>query len=273
MRVRSSLGCLAAVLPLVATAAAGAQELLDRPGPIERSANPITPENPIPARTLSVTPLYPPEAASIDAMGRISLIITINELGRVSEVRRPAAPPLILSVRTSDPALLRSAGEALTKASADAVRQWQYAPPAKPPVAFSIGILFKPGAEPELMPVSQAPAPRPEAARTPPATEPLPPEWGDVVRVGGDIRPPSKVGHVNPVYPAEARDARVQGVVIMTALVDAEGRVADVRVLRSIPMLDQAALDAVRQWQFTPTLLNGNPVPVAMTVTVSFTLR
>ena len=52
-----------------------------------------------------------------------------------------------------------------------------------------------------------------------------------------------------------------------------EGRLKDAKVLRSIPLLDQAALDAVKQWQFTPTLLNGVPVPVIMTVTVNFTLQ
>jgi periplasmic protein TonB len=60
--------------------------------------------------------------------------------------------------------------------------------------------------------------------------------------------------------------------VILETLIGANGRVEDARVLRSIPLLDQAALDAVRQWEFTPTLLNGNPVPVIMTTTVQFSL-
>ena len=69
-----------------------------------------------------------------------------------------------------------------------------------------------------------------------------------------------------------AQQARVQGVVIIEALIDDRGEVANARVLRSIPMLDDAALSAVSQWQFTPTLLNGAPVGVIMTVTVNFTL-
>ena len=64
----------------------------------------------------------------------------------------------------------------------------------------------------------------------------------------------------------------MQGVVIIEVTLDTEGSVADTRVLRSIAMLDDAALEAVRQWKFTPTLLNGVPVPVIMTVTVAFTL-
>jgi protein TonB len=76
-----------------------------------------------------------------------------------------------------------------------------------------------------------------------------------------------------PVYPAEARDAGVQGVVIIEAVIGKDGKVMSAKVLRSIPALDQAALDAVRQWEFTPTLLNDVPVNVMMTVTVNFTLQ
>jgi TonB family protein len=95
----------------------------------------------------------------------------------------------------------------------------------------------------------------------------------DAVRVGGDIKPPTKIRDVRPAYPEVAQKARVQGVVICEVLIGPEGWVTDARVLRSIPLLDQAAFDAVRQWEFTPTLLNGNPVPVIMTVTVNFTLK
>ena len=96
---------------------------------------------------------------------------------------------------------------------------------------------------------------------------------GTPVRVGGNIKTPTKVKDVKPVYPPIAQSARVQGVVIIEATIGPDGRVKDAKVLRSIPLLDQAALDAVKQWQFTPTLLNGVPVPVIMTVTVNFTLQ
>jgi protein TonB len=106
----------------------------------------------------------------------------------------------------------------------------------------------------------------PEAPPPPPPPPPAP------VRVGGAIKPPVKTKHVAPQYPPIAQSARVQGVVIIEATIGPTGSVQDARVLRSIPLLDAAALDAVRQWQFTPTLLNGVPVPVIMTVTVQFTL-
>ena len=92
------------------------------------------------------------------------------------------------------------------------------------------------------------------------------------IRVGGAIRQPQKIREVAPVYPAIAQAACVQGIVIIEATIGADGHVVNARILRSVPLLDEAALDAVRQWQYTPTLLNGVPVPVIMTVTVQFTL-
>jgi len=92
------------------------------------------------------------------------------------------------------------------------------------------------------------------------------------LRVGGQIKPPIKVKDVKPVYPAIARSAGVVGAVTIEATIGEDGKVIDATVVRSIPLLDQAAVDAVRQWVYTPTLLNGVPVPVIMTVTVSFTL-
>jgi protein TonB len=90
------------------------------------------------------------------------------------------------------------------------------------------------------------------------------------VRVGGGVREPRKVVDVTPVYPHVAAQARIQGVVIIEATIDARGRVANTKVLRGVPVLDEAALDAVRQWVYTPTLLNGVPTPIIMTVTVTF---
>lgn len=93
------------------------------------------------------------------------------------------------------------------------------------------------------------------------------------VRVGGDIKPPKKIQDANPLYPDIARQARVQGIVILEAIIDPQGNVTNVRVLRSIPLLDQSAVEAVRRWKYEPTLLNGVPVPIVMTVTVNFSLQ
>jgi protein TonB len=105
-------------------------------------------------------------------------------------------------------------------------------------------------------------------APPPPAVDRAP-----VVPAGGVVQRPMKVRDAAPTYPAIARAARVQGIVIIEATIGVNGNVQDARILRSIPLLDAAALDAVRQWQYTPTRLNGTPVAVVMTVTVNFRLE
>jgi TonB family protein len=92
------------------------------------------------------------------------------------------------------------------------------------------------------------------------------------VRIGGRTKPPTKIKDFKPVYPAIARSARVSGVVTIEATIGPDGKVIDAQVVRSVPMIDQAALDAVRQWEYTPPLLNGKPASVIVTVTITFTL-
>jgi protein TonB len=98
-------------------------------------------------------------------------------------------------------------------------------------------------------------------------------EVGGPMRVGGDIQPPEKIVHVNPEYPELARRARVQGPVILEAMIDKQGNVSDARVLRGLAMgLDEAAMAAVKQWKYTTTFYDGQPVDVILTVTVVFEL-
>ena len=68
-------------------------------------------------------------------------------------------------------------------------------------------------------------------------------------------------------------NSRVEGVVILDVIIDDHGTVTSTRVLKSVALLDQAAIDAVRQWRFTPARLNGEAIPIVMTVTVSFRLQ
>ena len=105
----------------------------------------------------------------------------------------------------------------------------------------------------------------------PPPPPPPPPAAQQPVRLSG-IEAPRKIVNVDPVYPRIAQLAHVEGVVILEAVIDARGRVESLRVLRSLAPLDQAAIDAVRQWVYTPTLLNGVAVPIYLTVTVNFRL-
>jgi protein TonB len=109
-----------------------------------------------------------------------------------------------------------------------------------------------------------APPPPPPVRAAPPAA----------VRVGTyGVRPPQKLNEVSPAYPPIAAAAHIQGIVIIEATISENGTVINARVLRSVPLLDQAAIEAVKQWRYNPSMLNGVPVPVIMTVTVNFTLR
>lgn len=93
------------------------------------------------------------------------------------------------------------------------------------------------------------------------------------VRPVGEVRMPRLIKRVEPLYPEIARQARVQGIVILEATTDIYGRVENVKVLRSVPLLDGAAVDAVRQWVYEPMVVNGRPRAVVFTVTLRFELN
>jgi TonB family protein len=261
------------------------------PGPLERAAKEITPENPIPRRTYSVVPLYPPDAAQGQRIA-VTVRLTLDSSGRVAEARALGRGAMAFvsadgtaavggrAGRISAPPISAEAQKPLQpfyRAAVEAVRQWQYQPPASAPMSFDVSFLFRPDAATEVIGhgadgLARASALRAAAPPPPPPPPPDPAFAQGAIRVGNAVRQPTKIKHVDPVYPPIAQSARVQGVVILEARIDEQGRVSDARVLRSIPLLDQAALDAVRQWEFTPTLLNGAPTPVIMTMTVQFTL-
>lgn len=108
-----------------------------------------------------------------------------------------------------------------------------------------------------------------------PAVELLPPspKSSAAIRIADLPQPPRKLVDARPAYPESARAARIAGTVVLEAVIDKSGRIDDVRVLRSVPLLDQAAVDAVRQWRYTPSTLRGQPVAVLVTITVNFTLQ
>jgi TonB family protein len=133
-----------------------------------------------------------------------------------------------------------------------------------------------------LPPVAPPPPPPPPAGAgvtggvigsIPPAPPPPPPPPSAPVRVGAEILPPKKVKDVAPVYPAIAQQARIQGLVFIEAVIGPTGKVTEAKIVRGNALLNEAALAAVRQWEYTPTLVNNVPVSVIMTVTVSFALK
>lgn len=126
------------------------------------------------------------------------------------------------------------------------------------PITMQVGTLQ------ETISVAERRPARPEPARA----------TSGPVRIGGNIRTPKKLAHVSPVYPPAMRDAGLEGVVPLEALIGRDGNVASVRIVSALvhPEFAKAAVEAVRQWRFDPTLLNGEAIEVAMTVTIRFSL-
>jgi TonB family protein len=219
-----------------------------------------------PIKVRDVRPAYPPAAM---AEGRQGIAIVEAVIGTDGTV--------------TDATILRSIGDDLDRAALDAVYQWVFRPTTlngQPvPVIMTVTVNFMldgdgqippPPPPPPVPPVGDVPPP------PPPPDPPAPPVWspGDPpLRVGGHIKEPKKIKDVRPIYPQEAQESRVSGIVILELLIDEEGMVSEARVIRPVALLDEAARDAVLQWQFMPTLINGQAVPVIMTVTVNFTLQ
>ena len=245
------------------------------PGPIEQTAVLASPDQPAPRRIHEEQPVYPSDPAARLMSARITMRATVDERGEVAEARATAIEFATTSVSASlrgDDVMekldqfvtarmkdrqgnvvtgseLEPLLEAFADSALNAIKASRYEAPQRP-VTFDVTIHFA--------------GQQPEAAETSLAV--------GAIRVGGHVKPPAKITDVRPIYPNEARAAGIQGVVILEVRIEGDGRVSQARILRSIPALDHAAVDAVRQWQFTPTLLNGAATPVVMTVTVQFTL-
>jgi TonB family protein len=163
--------------------------------------------------------------------------------------------------------------ETVAKSASAALQQWRFVPPQAAPAIARVSVVFDvTNSRATFGPVQPLSGfPMPPSSNF--ASAPPPPSSSDgVLRVGGVIKPPTKIVNVAPIYPQEAKDARVQGVVVIEMIVDEAGAVKEAWILKSIPLFDESALEAVRQWRYEPTLLNGVPRPVRMTVTVNFTL-
>ena len=133
----------------------------------------------------------------------------------------------------------------------------------KPGAASGVTFHMAVGSLSELVTVRSS-RPAAPAQPTPPVASTRP------IRIGGSIQEPRKIKDVQPVFPAEADQAGAEGVVIIDAAIGQDGSVTSARVIQGVPLLNDAALTAVRQWQFTPTRLNGRPIEVLATFTVRF---
>jgi len=246
--MKKSILALATVVAL-APAAALAQTL----EPIRIGGNVQAPE-----RTRYVPPVYPSEARAAGVSGIVIIEAVIGHDGLVTDAKVLKSVPLL-----DEPAL-------------DAVRQWRYAPTTLNGVAVSVIMTVTVKFTLDDQPAAPEPAVQ-NPAPTMPGPLGMSPllEWKGAppVRVGAQVTPPERVKYVPPVYPVDAQRAKVMGTVIVQAIIDEKGDVALAKVLKGVAGLDDAALDAVNQWKYKPTLMNGVPVPVMMTVTVNFSLR
>ena len=114
------------------------------------------------------------------------------------------------------------------------------------------------------LPAAAPPPPPPAAPKPKPPAAP--------VKVGGNVQQANLISQPRPVYPPLAKAARVQGVVKLDALISKEGTIQNLKLISGPPLLVQAAMAAVQQWRYKPTLLNGEPVEVITTIDVNFTL-
>jgi len=200
-----------------------------------RAIGEIKPPRPV----KQVDPIYPEIARLSRVEGLVILEAATDIYGRVVEAHVLRSIPL------------------LNQAAIDAVRQWVYEPmviEGKPRgCIFTVTVRF------EL---------KDKTAKAEELKE------GEPLRLSGliDLEMPRKIKEVDPVYPEIARKAHVEGMVILEATADIYGRVQNVKILRSIPLLDQAAIDAVKQWVYEPVIINEKPIPVTFNLTVRFAL-
>ncbi len=253
--------------------AGGAKATTPPAGQLPRAGRDV----PMPGLVKRVEPDYPLEAAKKGVSGHVVVDLEIDKSGKVRN------PRIAVSVPDLDPAAL------------SAVRKWRFAKPrfngAPADIAATVALGFTLRRDP--LPVSDLDLARFYVARdnVSAAEAPLARALESIAReaecnaevsgaaseqrragVGG-YEPPRKTKDVRPVYSALALRAKIAGTVAMDAVIGVDGRVSCVRVTWSVPLLDQAAIDAVSRWEFTPARRNGVPIPTRVSMEVNFAIR
>jgi TonB family protein len=191
--------------------------------------------SPTPPIVKSVPPQYPPLARQARISGIVNLSVTIATDGTVKNIQVINGHPLLI------PAAL------------NAVKQWVFAAqPAETTTKVEVPFTLPPGDAPP--------------------TQPLESRKGSMLRIGSNVQEANLIHKVDPVYPPQARTEGIQGNVTLEVTIDETGQVVKAEPLDGSPVLAGAAQDAVRQWAYRPTLLNGTPVEVKTTVIVPFRL-
>ncbi len=196
-----------------------------------------------------VKPEYPVEAKEKGVEGQVQLQITIEENGEVGDIQ------------------VIGGNAVLVPAAIEAVRQWQYLPflldgkPVRVKATVTEDFsLEASGGTPSVRPTSNKPI---TVQTTPP-----------IYKVGNGVTPPRVLSRVAPTYTQEARDAKVQGTIMLTLEISAQGVPQNIHVVQGLGMgLDISAVQAITQWRFAPATLNGEPVPVRINSEINFSLK
>jgi TonB family protein len=207
-----------------------------------------------------VDPIYPPLARQARIQGVVVLQILISKTGDVENMQLISGHPM------------------LAPAAIEAVKQWKYKPyllngdpvEVETQVQVNFTLSTKPTQDGSVVGTSGTAesGQQPDATGSTEASQNVPQR----VRISRGVAQALLVKKVNPEYPQEAKDEQIQGVVLLQAIIDKEGNVANLVVISGDPALAPAAIEAVRQWRYRPYLLNGTPVEVETQVQVNFTL-
>jgi TonB family protein len=215
-----------------------------------------------------VAPIYPPLARQARIQAPVVLKVLISKSGDVEKVQLVSGHPM------------------LAPAAIEAVKQWKYKPylvngdPVEVATTVTVNFTLS-GKSPSEGVVGDAPGGTPSGepcslrcgVTSPSPGEAAPPAIPQRVRVSQGVMQGLLVSRVQPEYPADARDQRVQGAVVLKVTLDKEGNVGNIQLINGHPLLAPAAIEAVKQWKYKPFLLDGVPLEVESQVTVNFTLE
>ncbi len=254
------------VMTAAQSARAQGVEIRDAAGPLEKQATPASATNAPPRRKSIAAPEYPWELRRIGARAAVIVQVTVDKSGRVVEARRTQGPLIQTAIGSPDDAASRkAAADAVIRETSLALKNWRFNDPAPGPMTFQMSLAFVGGqvntayTDPaEVLPQEAAPAPWAAAQGALPT---------------GQVKMPKQTKYVKPVYSKTAIDARVQGTVQLEVVIGPEGRVTDTRVLKSIPLLDQSAIEATLGARYEPIQVYGNPASVVSLVTHTFSFK
>jgi len=205
-----------------------------------------------------VDPVYPPLAWQARIQGTVILQVRINKSGDVENIQLFSGHPILAPVAVA------------------AVKQWKYKPyllngqPVEVETRVTVNFNLAGERPPEGV-VGDAPGGIPHDA--PGGVMSSSPVRPGVVRVSRSVMERLVVTKVAPEYPPDAKEQKIQGVVVLSVIIDKEGNVSEIQLISGHPLLAPAAIEAVKQWKYRSYLLNGSPVEVETQIQVNFTLR